>query len=67
MLGGVVAAQLAASQGVGFVQPGWVLTTPKAADALTADRTNRVLRGIEFSGQLGGAINEIPLKGTLSP
>jgi hypothetical protein len=41
-------------------------TAPDVADTSSADRANRVLKTISFSGQYAGAIHKIEIAGTLS-
>jgi hypothetical protein len=51
----------------GLVADSIVVSVPKAADALPADKTARVLKNLNFSATLQGAIHRAdPIKGTVS-
>ena len=42
------------------------ITAPDVANTLTADRANRLLKTITFTGQYAGAVHKVEIEGTLS-
>lgn len=61
-----VRAQLKDAESRGVIDAGWTTTVLAVADQSTADRASRILRGVEFSARLAGAIHNINIVGTVS-
>lgn len=49
-----------------IIDAGWTITHTAVADQDTADRASRILRGLEFSARLAGAIHQVNLVGTVT-
>jgi hypothetical protein len=49
-----------------IIDSGWTITHLAVADQSTADRAARILRGLEFSARLAGAIHVVNLVGTVT-
>lgn len=49
-----------------FIEPGYRLTVPSPANRSTADKAERILRGVTFNATLTGAIHTVEISGTLS-
>jgi hypothetical protein len=49
-----------------IIDAGWTITHLPVADQATADRASRILRGLEFSARLAGAIHQVNLVGTVT-
>ncbi len=60
------ALDVAVQQGVLASSPAPVVTVPKVADVLAADKAARVLDGVVFSGTLAGAIHKVNIDGVVS-
>jgi len=59
---------IAESPQVNLITPGTrIVTLPKAANVESADKVARVLNGVEFGGELQGAIHQLNLVGVLAP
>lgn len=61
-----VRAQLKDAENAGVLASGWDVTAQDVADADPADKAARILRGIEFTATLAGAIHEIEINGTVT-
>lgn len=61
-----VRAQLRDAEIRGLIDAGWTTTVLAAADQASADRTARILRGVEFDARLAGAIHSINIAGTVT-
>lgn len=57
---------LAAAEAAGLVEPGWFVEMPSLADISDADKGNRTLPDVHFSGVFTGAIESVTIAGTLS-
>ena len=54
------------SQGYIAADPAPVVTVPAAADVDSADKSDRILRNVNFTATLQGAIHKIVVTGVLS-
>lgn len=63
-----VGAVLQRAENLGLLapEPKFSVTSPKALDIATVDRTARTLNKIEFTGRLAGAIHKVIVRGTLT-
>lgn len=61
-----VRAQLREAQDRGVLAGGWSVTFQDVADADPADKAARILRGVEFSATLAGAIHSMDIVGTVT-
>jgi hypothetical protein len=61
-----VRAQLKEAEERDVLAPGWTVTGKVVAEQATADRAARILRDVEFSATLAGAIHMINVTGTVS-
>lgn len=61
-----VEAQLREAQNRGVLAPGWAVTAGAVADADDADKAARILRDVEFTAVLAGAIHTINIVGTVT-
>jgi hypothetical protein len=50
----------------GMIDSGWAVTILPVDQQAQADRTNRVLRFVEFQCRLAGAIHTVDIRGTVS-
>lgn len=58
--------QRAIRQGVFAPTPAPVVTVPELADIVDADKADRILRNVAFSGTLAGAVHHVDLDGSVS-
>jgi hypothetical protein len=65
---GAIAGSLKKGQEVGGLAdfPAPVVTAPTVAETDTVDRANRILRNVEFTARLAGALHGIVINGTVS-
>lgn len=61
-----VKAQLREAEERDVLAPGWQCTAGAVADAAPADKAARILRDVEFTATLAGAIHTINIVGTVS-
>ena len=61
-----IEAQLQEAQDRGVLAPGWAVTAGAVADADDADKAARILRDVEFTATLAGAIHTINVVGTVT-
>lgn len=61
-----VRAVLKEAEARSILAPGWTVTITAVADQDSADRSARIVRGLEFSATLAGAIYMVNLTGTVS-
>lgn len=61
-----IAGQLQTDEDRGALDAGWTVTVPKAADALPADRSARVLKNVTFTAVYAGAIHKVEIAGTVT-
>ena len=61
-----VKAQLREAETRGVLAPGWACTAGAVADAAPADKAARILRDVEFTATLAGAIHTINIVGTVT-
>ena len=61
-----VRAQLKEAEDRDVLDAGWAVTVLPALDQATADRAARIMRGLEFSARLAGAVHEVNLTGTVT-
>lgn len=61
-----IEAQLQEAQDRDVLAPGWTVTAGAVADADSADKAARILRDIEFTATLAGAIHTINIVGTVT-
>jgi len=66
VLVGEVRAQLKEAEQRGVIASGWAVTITAAAAQAPADRAARIVRGLEFSATLAGAIHTINIAGTVT-
>lgn len=57
---------LGASETSGLIEPGWLVTMPSLVGYSLVDKAARILRGVEISATLSGAIHRVFIDGTLS-
>ncbi len=58
--------RLATNQGILSADPEFTVTVPLAADVSIADKGNRLLPDMEFTGTYAGAIHKVSIQGVLS-
>jgi hypothetical protein len=69
----IVRARLRIAQAVGLIAPdtanvpGFTLTVPTIGDTQIADRSERLLTGIEFNARLAGAVHIVEITGRVAP
>lgn len=61
-----IRAQLQEAEARGVLASGWTVTAPLASAAAAADKAARILRDVEFTATLAGAVHTINLVGTVS-
>lgn len=61
-----VSAQLQEAEDRGVLDSGWSVTITSVAEQATADRAARIVRGLDFSARLAGAVHTINIAGTVS-
>lgn len=66
ILVGVVRGVLKTAEDRSILDAGWTVTITAVADQETADRAARIVRGLEFSARLAGAVHQINLVGTVT-
>lgn len=66
MLVAEVRAQLREAEARSIVASGWTVSITAVADQDSADRADRIVRGLEFQAQLAGAVHEIDIVGTVT-
>lgn len=63
---GEIRAQLREAQDRGILASGWTVTAQPVADADSADKAARILRGVSFQATLAGAIHSMTIVGTVT-
>lgn len=61
-----IEAQLREAEVRGVLAPGWTVTAGAVANAADADKAARILRDVEFSATLAGAIHTMTIVGTVT-
>ena len=61
-----VRGQLREAEDRSVIDSGWTVTVLSVADQAPADRTNRIVRGLEFQARLAGAVHTINIIGTVT-
>ena len=61
-----VKAQLQEAEDRGVLDSGWAVTITAVADQATADRASRIVRGLDFTARLAGAVHTVNIAGTVS-
>jgi hypothetical protein len=62
---GVLQGQLGLANAVGFIEPDFTTSVPKAVDVPSADKIARTLNNVTFQAQLSGAIHSVTVRGTI--
>jgi hypothetical protein len=57
---------LGASEAAGLIEPGWFVTMPSLVGYSSVDKAARLLRTVEFSAVLTGAVHSVTVAGTLT-
>jgi hypothetical protein len=70
MLEAPLRAALTAAEGLpgqpGLIEPGWTVTMPALAGYSPVDKAARLLRTIQFTATMTGAVNSVTIAGTLT-
>lgn len=66
VLVGVVAGVLQTAQDRGVIDSGWAVTITDVESQETADRAARIVRGLEWSARLAGAVHSANVTGTVT-
>lgn len=61
-----VRAVLKEAEARSIIDAGWTVTITAVADQASADRAARIVRGLEFSARLAGAVHNVVLVGTVT-
>lgn len=61
-----VRAQLLADEGLGVLEPGWVVVAPKRSAISDLDKAARLLDGVTFEAVYTGAIHKVKIRGVVS-
>lgn len=63
---GAVRGAMGAFEARGAIDSGWTVSAPLLGDVPTIDRANRILREVEFSCRVSGAIHKADIRGKVS-
>jgi hypothetical protein len=66
VLTGVVRGVLKTAEERSIIDAGWAVSVTAVADQETADRAARIVRGLEFTARLAGAVHNAVLVGTVT-
>lgn len=66
ILVGEVRGQLQEAEDRGVIDSGWSVTITPAASQATADRAARIVRGLDFTARLAGAVHTVNIAGTVT-
>lgn len=66
LIKGAVETGLQTCAQMGIILPGFSVTAPRRANTTAADRAQRILRNVNFSAELQGAINRTVVRGNVS-